>query len=161
MLIYYLYSTLILLPEEELEKVSVKKAIFEDLVYDPLERQLSVVYVGDEPTYVIDDDGFERHVTADEIDRQVWDLLSAGIEGKEELLSEQTAKMLGQDDIFSIAVIRSQLENRDQQFLELQQKGFAHEVRMYMNMVGFKVIVSPRGEVMEVKQPSVTSDNDE
>ena len=78
----------------------MKKAIFEDLVYDPHERQLPVVYVGDEPTYVIDDNGFERHVTADEIDRQVWDLLSADIEGKEELLSEQTAKMLGQDDIF-------------------------------------------------------------
>ncbi len=139
----------------------MKKAIFEGLVYDSLEQLLSVAYVGAEPTYVIEDYGFALHVTAEEIDRRVWDLLSEGIEGKEDMLSEQTAKMMGQDDIFSVAVIRNQLENRDKQFEELQDKGFPADVRMYMTMLGFKIIVDNRGEVIEVRQPSVTSEEDE
>jgi uncharacterized circularly permuted ATP-grasp superfamily protein len=139
----------------------VKRAIFEGLVYDMDNRLLPVVYVGLEPTYVIDDYGFDRHVPAEDVDRQVWDLLSAGIEGNEDMLSEQTAKMLGQEDIFSVAVIRNQLKNRDKQFAELQEKGFPHDARVYMNMIGFKIIVDHRGEVQEVKQPTITSEDEE
>lgn len=141
--------------------VAVKKAIFEGLVYDMDGTLLPVVYVGMEPTYVIDDYGFIRHIPAEEVDKQVWGLMTAGIEGNEDFLSEQTAKMLGQEDIFSIAVIRSQLENRDKQFDELQEKGFPQDTRMYMSMVGFQIIVNPRGEVQEVKQPTVPSEDEE
>ncbi|MDY0125966.1 MAG: hypothetical protein RBS09_07215 [Anaerolineaceae bacterium] len=137
------------------------KAIFEGMVFDTLGRQLQVAYVGDEPTYVIDDSDFERHVPAGELDRQVWNRMSEGIEGNEDFLSEQTAKLLGQDDIFSIAVIRNQFENRDKQFSELQEKGLPYDLRMYMTMVGFQVVVNHRGEVMEVKQPAVTNGDEE
>ncbi len=139
----------------------VKRAIFEGLVYDTEGRQLPVVYVGAEPTYVIDDYGFERHVPAEEVDLQVWQKMSAGIEGNEEMLSEQAAKLMGQEDIFSVAVIRSQLENRDKQFRELQQNGFPHDARMYMSMIGFRIVVNHRGEVQEVTQPTITSEDDE
>jgi len=139
----------------------VIKAIFEGMVFDTLGRQLQVAYVGDEPTYVIDDSDFERHVPAGELDRQVWNRMSEGIEGNEDFLSEQTAKLLGQDDIFSIAVIRNQFENRDKQFSELQEKGLPYDLRMYMTMVGFQVVVNHRGEVMEVKQPAVTDEDEE
>ncbi|NLB70390.1 MAG: hypothetical protein GX797_00080 [Chloroflexi bacterium] len=139
----------------------MKKAIFEDLVYDTQSRLLPVVFVGTEPTYVYDDDGFERHIPAEVVDQQVWDQLSAGIEGNEDFLAEQTAKMLGQEDIFSMAVIRSQFQNRDKQFAELQQQGFPQDVRMYLGMVGFQIVVNHRGEVIELKQPAVTGGDDE
>ncbi len=139
----------------------MKKAIFEGMIFDSVGRQLPVVYVGDEPTYVIDDSGFERHVPAGEIDWQVWEFLSQGIEGNEDFLSEQTAKLLGQDDIFSIAVIRNQFENRDKQFLEMQEKGFPYDMRMYMTMAGFQVVVNHRGDVLEVKQPAVTNGDED
>lgn len=142
-------------------RLPVKKAIFEGLVYDMDDSLLPVVYVGKEPTYVIDDYGFDRHVPAEDVDRQVWELMSAGIEGKEDMLSEQTAKMLGQEDIFSIAVIRNQLKNRDKQFADLQENGFPHDARMYMSMVGFKVIVNHRGEVQEIKQPTITNEDED
>jgi hypothetical protein len=58
-------------------------------------------------------------------------------------------------------VIRNQLKNRDKQFAELQEKGFPHDARVYMNMIGFKIIVDHRGEVQEVKQPTITSEDEE
>jgi len=139
----------------------VIKAIFEGMVFDSLGRQLQVVYVGDEPTYVINDSNFERHVPAGDLDRQVWTHMSEGIEGNEDFLSEQTAKLLGQDDIFSIAVIRNQFENREKQFSDLQAKGLPYDLRMYMSMAGFQVVVNHRGEVLEVKQPAVTDEDEE
>ena len=139
----------------------MKKAIFEGMVYDSLGRQLPVVYVGEEPTYVIDDSGFDRHVSSDDVDRQVWNFLSEGIDGNEDFLTEQIAKMSGQDDIFSLAMIRRQFENRDQQFFELQEKGFPYDARMYMIMIGFQVVVNHRGELLEVKQPEVNSGEEE
>ena len=95
---------------------NVKRALFEGLVYDTSDQLLTVTWVGSEPSYVLDDGGFLRHIPAEEVDRQVWDVLTAGISGHEDILSEQAAKMLGQEDIFSIAVIRQQLENPSGQF---------------------------------------------
>jgi hypothetical protein len=51
-------------------------------------------------------------------------------------------------------MIRKQFENRDQQFVELQEKGFPYDARMYMIMIGFQIIVNQRGELLEVKQPA-------
>lgn len=139
----------------------MKKAIFEGLVFDEYDRQLPVVYVGDDPAYVIDDDGFNRHVSANEIDRQVWDYMNRGFEGNEDFISQKTAEMMGVDDIFSIAVIRKQLENRNEQFYELEGKGLPFDMRQYLNMLGFKVIVNQRGELVEINQPSITSEDDD
>ncbi len=139
----------------------MKKAIFEGMVFDEFDRQLPVVYVGDEPAYVIDDDGFNRHVSANEIDRQVWDYMNRGLEGNEDFISQKTAEMMGADDIFSIAVIRQQLEKRDDQFYELEKIGLPYDMRQYLKMLGFKVIVNHRGELMEVNQPSIASEDDE
>ena len=139
----------------------MKKAIFEGLVFDEYDRQLPVVYVGDDPAYVIDDDGFNRHVSANEIDRQVWDYMNQGFEGNEDFISQKTAEMMGVDDIFSIAVIRKQLENRNEQFYELEEKGLPYDMRQYLNKLGIKVIVNQRGELMEIIHPSMTSEVDE
>jgi hypothetical protein len=70
----------------------VKRALFEGLVFDTLDQPLSVTWVGEDPSYVLDDWGFLRHIPAEEVDRQVWDALTAGISGNEDFLSEQTAK---------------------------------------------------------------------
>ncbi len=51
--------------------------------------------------------------------------------------------------------------NRDKQFAELQEKGFPHDARMYMGMIGFKIIVDHRGDLVEVRQPTITSEDEE
>jgi hypothetical protein len=67
--------------------------------------------------------------------------------------------MLGQEDIFSIAVIRSQLENTDKQFEAIQASGLPEDARVYLGMVGFRVTVDLHGEVIEVRQPGITEED--
>ena len=93
-----------------------RKALFEGLVVDEADHPVGVKYVGGEPCYVVDDDGFMRHIPSEQVDRQVLDSMSQMIDGHEDVISAQAAKMLGQDDIFSVALIANQLKNIDQQF---------------------------------------------
>ena len=138
----------------------MKKAIFEGLVFDINEQALHATYVGDEPCYVIDDDGFLRHISAELVDRQIWEELTKDIEGNEDILSHKAAEMMGQEDPFSIAVIRSQFERTDEQFAQLQEHGFPQDARMFMGMVGFQAIVDYRGQLLELKQPSAIDDEE-
>ena len=134
----------------------MKRALFEGLVFDIEDNPLEVTWVGDEPSYVLNDGGFLRHIPAEIVDQQVWEAITAGISGNEEFLSEQTAKMLGQEDIFSIAVIRQQLENSQAQFEQLRGAGLPQDMRTYLGMTGFRIVVDFHGDVVEIKQPAVT-----
>ena len=139
----------------------MKKALFEGLVFDTNDQPLSVTLVGDDPSYVLDDGGFLRHIPAEEVDQQVWDTLTSGISGNEDFLSEQTAKILGQEDIFSIAVIRQQLENSQAQFEQLRSTGLPQDMRNYLGMTGFRILVDFHGDVVEIKQPAITPPGEE
>jgi len=135
------------------------KAVFEGLVYDEYDQPVQTGWIGDEPCYIVDDSGFMRHVPAEDIDRQVWQYMQSQIEGHEGLISEQAAEMLGQGDIFTKAIIQNQLENLDSQFEQLAQMGIPEESRLYLGMMGFRVIISIHGEVLEVIQPGVVDDS--
>ena len=115
--------------------------LFAGLVVDEEDQLVETAYIGTEPCYVVDDDGFMRHIPAEQVDRAVLNIMLDGIEGHEEIISEQAAKMTGQDDIFSRAVFLEQLKNLDRQVEELLQQGFPEEGRAYMGMTGFKVII--------------------
>jgi hypothetical protein len=136
-----------------LEDVLAYKAVFEGLVFDENDNPVGTGWIGSEPCYIVDDDGFLRHIPAEEVDLQVWEFMQSQIEGKEDLLSEQAAEMLGQDDIFTMAAIQNQLKNMDDQFEKLQQVGIPEESRVYMGMIGFRILISIHGEVIEVIQP--------
>jgi hypothetical protein len=137
------------------------KPVFEGLVFDELDRPVEVVYIGGEPCYVVDDAGFRRHISSEQVDRQVLDSMGEMIEGHEDMLSEQTAKMLGQEDLFSMAAIAEQLKNLDKQFDNLLQVGLPEEVRAYMGMMGFRIRINIHGEVVGVEQPGMIADDDE
>jgi hypothetical protein len=131
------------------------KALFEGLVIDEYDRPVELAYVGDEPCYVVDDDGFKRHISSEQVDRQVLDSMHQMIEGQEDLLSEQAAKMLGQEDIFSVAMLANQLKQIEDQFEVLLNTGIPEEARAYMGMMGFRVRINHHGEVLEVEQPGI------
>ena len=135
--------------------------VFAGLIFDELDRPVDTAYVGSEPCYVVDDAGFLRHIPSEQVDLQVLDNMFSMIEGNEDLISEQTAKMLGQEDPFSIAAIASQLRNADQQVENVLRTGIPEEVRAYMGMMGFRIRINVHGEVLEIDQPGMIDPDDE
>jgi hypothetical protein len=123
---------------------------------DENDRPAETAYVGEEPCYVVDDAGFRRHIPSEQVDRAVLEMMRQQISGNEDMLSEQAAKMLGTDDIFSKAMLESQLKNIDQQFDALMNAGIPEEARAYLGMSGFKVIINVHGEIVRLDQPSAT-----
>lgn len=135
-----------------------RQPLFAGLVFDELGRLAETAYVGDDPCYVVDDFGFRRHIPSEQVDRVVLSQIADLMKGSEDLISEQTAKMLGQEDVFTKAAIEQQLKNIDKQFDQLIQAGIPEDMRAYMGMTGFKIIINVHGEVIKVEQPGVASD---
>jgi hypothetical protein len=135
--------------------------LFGGLIVDEYDQLVSIAYVGEEPFYVVNDAGFRRHVPAIEVDRQVLAMMRNQIQGNEDLLSTQAAKMTGQDDIFSRAMIFNQLKNLDKQFDQLLSAGIPEEGRAYLGMMGFRIVINIHGEVVRFDQPAATADDDE
>jgi hypothetical protein len=135
--------------------------LFKGLIYDENDQPVEVTDVGSEVCYVVNDAGFRRHIPSVQVDRQVLSLMGNMIEGHEDELAEQTAKMLGQDDIFSKALIENQLKNMDQQFEAVLKTGIPEEGRAYMGMMGFRVKINVHGDVLEVNQPGTIAPEDE
>jgi hypothetical protein len=61
--------------------------------------------------------------------------------------------MLGQEDIFTKAMIEQQLKNVDKQFDAMMETGIPEDARAYLGMLGFKVVIDMHGEVLRVEQP--------
>jgi hypothetical protein len=137
-----------------------KQPLFAGLVLDENGRPAESALVGDEPCYVVDDAGFRRHIPSEQVDRQVLDQMADMMKGSEDLLSEQAAKMLGQDDVFTVAAIQQQLKNMDKQFDQLLQVGLPEDMRAYLGMMGFKIIINVHGDVLKVDQPGAIRDDD-
>lgn len=137
------------------------QALFAGLVFDENDNPVDVTYVGSEPFYVVDDAGFHRHIPSEQVDSQVLDSMRELIDGHEGILSEQTAKMLGQEDIFTRAMIESQLKNIDKQFEALFDTGIPEEGRAYMGMMGFRITIDVHGDVIKIDQPGMVSSDDE
>ena len=139
-----------------------KQPLFAGLVLDEFGKPAESAMVGDEPCYVVDDAGFRRHIPSAQVDRQVLDQMAEMMKGSEDLLSEQAAKMLGQDDVFTVAAIQQQLKNMDKQFDQLLQVGLPEDMRAYLGMMGFKIIINVHGEVLGIEQPgAITDEGDE
>lgn len=139
----------------------MEEPLFKGIVIDEYDQPVETGYIGDEPCYIVNDAGFKRHIPAEYIDRQVWDFLTGQIKGNEDLIANQTAQMLGQDDLFSYAMIMQQLTNVDKQFESLQKNGIPADALAYMGMMGFKVIVDIHGDVIRVEQPAAPSQGDD
>ena len=135
--------------------------LFAGLIVDEYDHPVETAVVGEEPMYVVNDAGFRRHIPSDQVDRQVLEMMRGQIAGKEEDLTEQTAKMLGQEDIFSRAMILNQLKHLDQQFDALLNTGIPEDGRAYLGMMGFKIIINVHGEVVSVKQPGMSPGDEE
>lgn len=138
-----------------------RSPLFAGLVFDEADRLVETALVGGDPCYVVDDAGFRRHIPSEQVDRQVLGHIAELMKGSEDLISQETAKMLGQEDVFTKAAIEQQLKNIDKQFDQLMEMGIPEDVRAYLGMMGFKVTINVHGEVLSINQPGIASDDDE
>jgi hypothetical protein len=138
----------------------MKKQLFAGLVFDEFNRPAESAYVGDEPCYVVDDAGFKRHIPSEQVDRAVLLQMQELIKGSEDLVGEQAAKMIGQEDPFSVAAIAHQIKNMDKQFDAMMETGLPEDARAYLGMMGFKIVIDYHGEVISVEQPGIASDDE-
>ena len=130
------------------------KALFEGLVVDEAGRTLEVITVGGEAEYVIDDEGFRRHIDASVIDRQVIEAIQAQVEANKELVEETMMRMLGNDDLFTKAALDVSIKNMDQAL----ERGIPDDARMWLGMMGFRIVVNLHGEVVRLDMPDVPSE---
>ena len=137
-----------------------QQPLFAGLVIDEAGRLAETAFIGSEPCYVVDDAGFRRHIPAQQIDRAVLGQMAEMMKGSEDLLSAQAAKMMGQDDPFSKAMIEKQLKNMEQQFDAIMQQGIPEDMRAYLGMMGFKIVINYHGEIVRVEQPGSTGDGE-
>jgi hypothetical protein len=134
------------------------KPLFGGLIVDEYDHPAGTAYVGEEPCYVVNDAGFLRHIPSEQVDRKVLELMRQQINGNEDILSEQAAKLLGTDDIFSKAMLENQLKNIDKQFDAILETGIPEESRAFMGMSGFKVVINVHGEVVRLDQPAAADE---
>ena len=135
-----------------------RNPLFVGLIVDEYEQPAGTAFVGDEPCYVVNDHGFLRHIPSEQVDRKVLELMRQQISGNEDMLSEQAAKMLGTDDIFSKALLENQLKNIKKQFDAILETGIPEESRAFMGMSGFKIVINIHGEIVRLDQPGATDE---
>ena len=138
-----------------------KKALFHGLVFNEANEEADLRNIGEEAHYVINDAGFKSHVPAEEIDRAVLRALLAQITEHQELVSDNALKMLGQDDLFTKAMVDSSLKNIDAHMDQLLQQGLPSSARQWLGMLGFRIVVNHRGEVLKLDQPGVVDPDEE
>ena len=130
------------------------KAVFEGLVLDEAGQPLQVATVGDEAQYVIDDQGFRRHIDAASIDRQVIQAIQEQVQANQDLVEETIMKMIGSDDLFTKAALDVSIKNMDQAI----ERGIPDDARMWLGMMGFRIVVNVHGEIVRLDMPTVASD---
>ena len=128
--------------------------VFEGLVFDELGRTLGVTTVGGEAQYVIDDDGFHRHIDAASVDRQVLAVIQEQINSNKDIVEEGMMRMLDNYDLFTTAAIDASIKNMDQ----VLERGIPDDARLWLGMMGFRVVVDVHGEVVKLDMPGTTMD---
>jgi hypothetical protein len=128
------------------------QALFEGLIYDEYDQLVETKLVGNQASYVVNDDGFLRHVDAEIVDRQILSFFLNQLEDNKDLAIEQALTMLGKDDLFTKAALDAQLRNIDMD--QIIAAGIPLQAREMLGMLGFHVIINIHGEVVEIQQPS-------
>jgi len=131
--------------------------MFAGLVFNQQDQPAEVAYIGDEAHYVILDDDFRRHVTASHVDRQVLLRLRELMEPFKDQAVVEMMRMMGKEDLFTKAMIDSSLKNWEQAL----GQPIPEDMRAWLGMLGFRVVVDIHGEVAEMNLPSQMGGDEE
>lgn len=136
-----------------------QQTMFAGLVYDEHDNLVEVAVIGGDAQYVIDDDGFRRHIDAEIVDRQVLSFFLEQLEDNKDLAVEQALRMLGSDDLLTKAAIDASLRNINMD--QIIAQGVPAQARDMLGMLGFRITIDVHGEVIRLDQPAAPDDSGE
>lgn len=134
-------------------------ALFTGLIFDEQDQVVEVAHVGGEAHYVVNDAGFRRHVSAEEIDRAVAALFIEQLHNNRDEAVKQMLNMSGQDDIFTKAALSAQIDKV--KIDDIVGQVLPPQARDMLGMMGFRIILNYRGEIVRIAQPSVALDEED
>jgi len=138
-----------------------RKALFAGMVVTPEGEPVGVTEIGNVPYYVVTDSGFQFHIEAAQVDRQVLQQLGEQIRQHQELVSESVMRLLGQEDLFTKAAIDASIKNLDAALEQLMENGLPEGTAEYLGLLGLRVVLNYHGEVEQIIQPDIAAPEDE
>lgn len=127
-----------------------RAAMFPGLVFDEAGHPAEVAWVGENACYVVDDDGFRRHIDAGDVDRQVLRFLRQQVEGSRDLAVSAMLDMMGQDDIFTKAAVESSINRME----EAVGQPIPPDALHWLGMLGFRIVIDYQGNVTHIAMPA-------
>ena len=126
-------------------------AMFEGLVYDEYGRPVTTGWVGPDACYIVDDDGFLRHIDAEQVDRQVLQFFKEQVMANKDLAIRSMLEMMGKDDIFTKTALEYQLAHMDEQINPMPP-----QARALLQNLGFRIIIDVQGQLIDIQGPDVS-----
>ena len=128
------------------------RALFNGLIFDENNNPVSTGYVGTEAQYIVDDDGFMRHIDSEKVDRQILKIFIEQLQNNKGLAVDQAMSFMGKDDLFTKAALDSSIEQVDMDMI--LQQGIPPQAQQMMGMMGFKVIIDVHGNLVGMDAPT-------
>lgn len=135
-----------------------QQTMFAGLIFDEIDNPVATAVVGGEAQYVVDDDGFHRHIDAEYVDRQILSFFLEQLAENKDMAVEQAMEMMGQDDLLTKAAIDDSLRNISAD--QIIAQGVPAQARDMLAMFGFRVIINIHGEVIRIDQPSAPEEGE-
>ncbi|MEM7131561.1 MAG: hypothetical protein AAF702_34925 [Chloroflexota bacterium] len=132
------------------------QAMFIGLVFDEDGNPADLKYVGSQPCYVLDDDGFLRHIDAQNVDRQVIRYMREQVDGNRDMAVSAMLEMMGKDDIFTKAAVETSINNME----DVVGQPIPDQAKQWLGMLGFKITIDYEGTVVDVAMPAGAIDED-
>lgn len=134
------------------------QAFFAGLVVDEYDNPVTTATVGADMFYVVDDDGFLRHIDAERVDRQVLGFFVDQLREHQDVAVMQILQMLGSDDLMTKAAVEAQMRNVNVD--QILAQGLPLQAREMLGMMGFRVVINVHGELVRVDQPALPADDE-
>jgi len=135
--------------------MSPREPLFAGLIYNEDGEPVQTAEVGGEPFYAIPDGDFLRHIEAVEVDRQVVAHIKERLLAMKDVVVEGILQMIGADDPFTRAAVEKNLEEFDRIFEATAEVADLENLRLWLWMTGFRVVVNVHGEVVRVEMPGL------
>lgn len=130
-------------------------AMFAGLVVDENGNATDVKMVGENACYVVNDDGFLRHIDAEKVDRQVMRFMRGQVEENREMAVGAMLDMMGKDDIFTKAALENSINNME----DAVGQPIPEQARQWLGMLGFSIEIDFEGNVTNINLPSAPAED--